>query len=112
MGNDLLDPTMEAMFDALGDRTRRRILKRLETGPLSVVDIARGMPVARPAISQHLKILKNAGLVADQPVGNRRIYSVDPNGLVELQRFLQSFWQDALTRYTQYAERNAEASEE
>ena len=106
---DILDPEMEAIFDALGDRTRRRIIKRLEFGPLPVVEIARGMPVARPAISQHLKVLKDAGLVADRPVGNRRLYALDPDGLVQLRRFLESFWADALTRFTRFVERGLEA---
>jgi DNA-binding transcriptional ArsR family regulator len=106
---DILDPEMEAIFDALGDRTRRRIIKRLELGPLPVVEIARGMPVARPAISQHLKVLKDAGLVVDRPAGNRRLYALDPDGLVQLRRFLESFWADALTRFTRFAERGLEA---
>lgn len=106
---DILDPEMEAIFDALGDRTRRRIIKRLEFGPLPVVEIARDMPVARPAISQHLKVLKDAGLVVDRPVGNRRLYALDPDGLVQLRRFLESFWADALTRFTRFAERGLEA---
>jgi DNA-binding transcriptional ArsR family regulator len=106
---DLLDPQMEAIFDALGDRTRRLIIKRLQPGPLPVVEIARGMPVARPAISQHLKILKDAGLVVDRPDGNRRLYALDPDGLVELRTFVESFWADALTRFTRFAERALEA---
>jgi DNA-binding transcriptional ArsR family regulator len=105
---DILDPEMEAIFDALGDRTRRRIIKRLELGPLPVVEIASDMPVARPAISQHLKILKDAGLVVDRPEGNRRLYALDPDGLVELTRFLESFWADALTRFSRFAERGLE----
>jgi DNA-binding transcriptional ArsR family regulator len=108
---DLLDPQMEAIFDALGDRTRRRIIKRLEVGPLPVVDIAKDMPVARPAISQHLKILKEAGLVADRPVGNRRLYALDPEGLAELRGFVETFWTDALTRFARYAERGLQAGE-
>ena len=102
---DLLDPQMEAIFDALGDRTRRLVIKKLELGPLPVVDIARDMPVARPAISQHLKVLKDAGLVVDRPAGNRRLYALDPDGLVELRRFVESFWGDTLTRFARFAER-------
>ena len=109
MSLDLLDPRMEAIFDALGDRTRRRIVKRLELGPLPVVDIARGMPVARPAISQHLKVLKDAGLVVDRPVGNRRLYALDPAGLVELRRFVETVWTDVLGRFAQFAERGLDA---
>jgi|SRR5579862_3326985 len=109
MALDLLDPQLEAIFDALGDRTRRRIIKRLEFGPLAVVEIARSMPVARPAISQHLKVLKDAGLVVDRPVGNRRLYALDPDGLVELRSFLETFWTDALARFAEFAERGLEA---
>jgi DNA-binding transcriptional ArsR family regulator len=108
MTPDLLDPRMEAIFDAFGDRTRRLIIKKLERGPLPVMEIARQMPVARPAISQHLKVLKDAGLVVDRPVGNRRLYALDPNGLVELREFVESFWVDALTRFTSFAERGLE----
>jgi len=102
---DLLDPHLEAIFDALGDRTRRRIMKRLEAGPLPVVEIARGMSVARPAISQHLKVLKHAGLVIDRPVSTRRIYTLDPDGLVDLRRFVETFWADALSRFAAFAAR-------
>jgi DNA-binding transcriptional ArsR family regulator len=105
---DILDPELGAIFDALGDRTRRLIIKKLELGPLPVVEIARGMPVARPAISQHLRILKDAGLVVDRPAGNRRLYAVDPDGLAELRTFVESFWADALTRFMRFAERGLE----
>lgn len=101
---DILDPELEAIFEALGDRTRRRILKKLELGPLPVVEIARDMPVARPAISQHLRVLKDAGLVVDRPVGNRRLYSLDPAGLIELRTFLESFWAETLARFASFAE--------
>ena len=106
MSYDLLDPAVEAKLDALGDHTRRLILRRLWDGPLPVVELARGMPVARPAVSQHLKVLKSAGLVVDRPVGNRRIYALDPGGLMELRRFLETFWSDTLGRFTAFAERN------
>ena len=106
---DILDRELEAIFDALGDRTRRRIIKRLEFGPLPVVEIARDMPVARPAISQHLKVLKDARLVVDRPVGNRRLYALDPEGLVGLRRFLETFWEDALTRFARFAEKGLES---
>ena len=104
MNLELLDPEVEAIFDALGDRTRRLILRRLGDGPLPVVEIARGMPVSRPAISQHLRVLKDAGLVTDRPAGNRRLYTVDPGGLAELRRFLETFWTEALGRFTAFAE--------
>ena len=101
---DLLAPELEAVFDALGDRTRRRIMKRLELGPLPVVEIARDMVVARPAISQHLKVLKSAGLVVDRPVGNRRLYELEPDGLDGLRSFLESSWMDVLTRFARFAD--------
>jgi DNA-binding transcriptional ArsR family regulator len=94
----------EAVLEALGDRTRRRILDRLRAGPLPVVEIAKGLPVSRPAVSQHLKVLKLAGLVADRPVSNRRLYALDPNGLAALRAFLELFWQDALTRFVALAD--------
>src|SRR6266487_5114883 len=70
----------DAVLDALGDATRRAILERLRDGPKPVVEIARGLPVGRPAVSQHLKVLKEAGLVTDRAVGTRRIYGVDADG--------------------------------
>ena len=94
----------EAIFDALGDRNRRRILDRLRSGPLPVVEIARGLPVSRPAVSQHLKVLKLAGLVVDRPESNRRLYALDPNGLTSLRALLESFLQDGLTRFASLAD--------
>ena len=95
------------MLDALGDRTRRRILDRLRSGPQPVVEIARGLPVSRPAVSQHLKVLKDAGLVVDRPLANRRLYTLDPQGLATLRTFLDSFWREALDRFAELAERPA-----
>ena len=71
-----------------------------------MVDIARGLPVSRPAVSQHLRVLKDAGLVADRAEANRRIYSVDPEGLRALRGFLEDFWRDALSRFTEMAEKH------
>ena len=92
------------MLDALGDRTRRRIFERLRSGPLAVVEIARDLPVSRPAVSQHLRVLKEAGLVTDRPDKNRRLYSVDPDGLARLRTFLDGFWAEALGRFVETAE--------
>jgi DNA-binding transcriptional ArsR family regulator len=89
----------EAVLEALGDGTRRAILERLRAGPQPVVEIARGLPVGRPAVSQHLKVLKQAGLVTDQAAGTRRVYRVDPEGLKALEDYARSFWSAALTRY-------------
>jgi DNA-binding transcriptional ArsR family regulator len=91
--------THDLVLDALGDRTRRAILERLRDGPKPVVEIARDLPVGRPAVSQHLKILKEAGLVTDHAVGTRRVYDVDRGGLEAAQRYLGSFWSDTLSRF-------------
>lgn len=92
------------MLEALGDRTRRRIFERLRSGPLAVVEIARELPVSRPAVSQHLRVLKEAGLVTDRADRNRRLYSVDPAGLARLRTFLDLFWAEALGRFVETAE--------
>jgi len=73
-----------------------------------VVDIARDLPVSRPAVSQHLKVLKDAGLVVDRADGNRRLYAVDPDGLARLRTFLDSFWADALGRFAALAENRSD----
>ena len=84
---------------ALADPTRRRIFERLKSGPKPVGAIARGLPVSRPAVSQHLKALKEAGLVADRPEGTRRVYFIDPHGLGALRKWLDQFWDDALAAF-------------
>jgi DNA-binding transcriptional ArsR family regulator len=101
----LAESRADQLFDALGDRTRRAILERLRDGPRPVVEIARGLPVGRPAVSQHLKLLKEAGLVTDQAVGTRRLYELNPDAMAELQRYAQSFWSAAMTRYARAAAR-------
>jgi DNA-binding transcriptional ArsR family regulator len=83
----------------LADPTRRAVFERLRSGPASVGDIAAELPVSRPAVSQHLKALKSAGLVIDQPDGARRVYHIDPTGLGELRRWLDQFWDDALDAF-------------
>jgi DNA-binding transcriptional ArsR family regulator len=89
---------------ALGDPTRLAILERLVDRPLAVVDLAKELPVSRPAVSQHLRVLKDAGLVIDQAVGNRRIYRVDPAGLAALRDQLDGFWSRALEGYKSVVE--------
>jgi DNA-binding transcriptional ArsR family regulator len=84
---------------ALADPTRRRVFERLKSGPKRVGAIARGLPVSRPAVSQHLKALKEAGLVADRPEGTRRVYFIDPRGLGALRKWLDQFWDDALAAF-------------
>ena len=100
-------PHQEAVLEALGDATRRRILGRLRDGPQPVVAIAAGLPVSRPAVSQHLRVLKDAGLVIDRPEANRRLYSIDPGGLAELRAALDSFWEAALRQYKDLVEKGS-----
>jgi DNA-binding transcriptional ArsR family regulator len=90
---------------ALGDPTRRAIFERLADGPLPVGEIARGLPVSRPAVSQHLRVLKAAGLVLDQAEGTRRLYRIDPDGVGALRAYLDRFWTQALTAFKTAAER-------
>lgn len=97
----------EQVLDALGDRTRRAVLRRVQGGARSVKEIADGMDVSRPAVSQHLGVLKAAGLVRDRPEGTRRLYSVDPAGFEAARSWLDGFWNDALAAFKQAAEREA-----
>ncbi|MBA3788029.1 MAG: winged helix-turn-helix transcriptional regulator [Actinobacteria bacterium] len=87
------------VLDALGDWTRRQILEALKSGPRSVGELAAKLPVSRPAVSQHLRVLKDAGLVTDRRDGTRRIYGVDPAGLAEIREYFDSFWGEALERF-------------
>jgi DNA-binding transcriptional ArsR family regulator len=105
-----MEEPYDAVLDALGDRTRRAILDRLRAGPQPVVEIARGLSVGRPAVSQHLKVLKEAGLVTDQAIGTRRVYQVNPDGLETLQDYARSLWSAALTRYQRAARRVAQTA--
>jgi DNA-binding transcriptional ArsR family regulator len=95
-------------WTALGDPTRRTIFERLAARPSAVGELAGELPVSRPAVSQHLKVLKDAGLVTDQPAGNRRIYRVSPDGLGKLRADLDQFWNSALTAYKAAVEQPAE----
>ena len=92
-------------FDALGDGTRRAIFERLADGPRPVGELARDLPVSRPAVSQHLKVLKEAGLVVDRPDGTRRLYQIDPTGVGELRAYLDRFWTKALAAFKETVER-------
>lgn len=94
----------DLVFDALGDRTRRQTFELLKAGPQSVGALAEQLPVSRPAVSQHLRILKEAGLVRDEHAGTRRLYSVNPASLDALRRYLDDFWTDALERFKRAAE--------
>lgn len=86
-------------FAALSDPTRREVFQRLQSGGLPVGEIARDLPVSRPAVSQHLKVLKDAGLVADRADGTRRIYYIDPKGLAAMRAWLDQFWDVALQSF-------------
>jgi len=97
----------ERVLDALGDPTRRRVFERLSRGARSVGEIAEGVDVSRPAVSQHLKVLKKARLVVDRAEGTRRLYAVDTQGLDALRGWLDGFWQKALTAFKEAAEREA-----
>ena len=93
------------MFDALGDATRRRVLELVcESGPAPVGSIAEALPVSRPAVSQHLKVLEGAGLVTCTKRGTRHLYAVRPDGLAVLRLWLDGFWDDALIRFKAAAE--------
>ena len=100
-----------AAFAALADPTRREVFERLAAGGKSVGELARGLPVSRPAVSQHLKVLKEAGLVTDEAEGTRRIYHIDPNGLGALRAWLDQFWGMALEAFKAEAERQREEGE-
>ncbi|WP_026873223.1 ArsR/SmtB family transcription factor [Inquilinus limosus] len=89
---------------ALADPTRRAVFERLRTGPKPVGRIAEGLPVSRPAVSQHLKVLRDAGLVADRADGVRRVYFIDPKGLGALRAWLDQFWDQALATFAAEAE--------
>jgi DNA-binding transcriptional ArsR family regulator len=86
-------------MDALGDPTRRAIFERLGAGPRAVGELADGLPVSRPAVSQHLKVLKDAGLVVDRKAGTRRLYQLDPQGVGALRAYFDTFWTQALTAF-------------
>jgi DNA-binding transcriptional ArsR family regulator len=89
----------QTAFLALSDPTRRQVFEQLRHGPKSVGKIALGMPVSRPAVSQHLGVLKRAGLVGDRAEGTRRVYYIDPNGLAAIRIWLDQFWDEALSGF-------------
>lgn len=97
---------------ALADPTRRTIFERLVGGPLAVVDLAEGLPVSRPAVSQHLRVLKEASLVVDQRVGARRLYQLKPDGLGALRAYLDQFWDQALAAFAVAAEKEGESDDD
>lgn len=99
-------------FAALADPTRREVFERLAPGPRSVGELARGLPVSRPAVSQHLKVLKAAGLVTGRPEGPRRVYQIDPQGLGQIRAWLDRFWDAALDAFKAEVETDREEDED
>ena len=92
-------------LDALGDPTRREILEKLRKGPRAVGEIAAGMAISRPAVSQHLKVLKDSGLVAETRQGTRQYFAIAPEGLGELRAYLDGLWSDALAAFARHVEK-------
>jgi DNA-binding transcriptional ArsR family regulator len=97
---------------ALSDPTRRTVFEQLRTGPRSVTELAARMPVSRPAVSQHLKVLKQAGLVMDNAEGTRRVYRIDPHGLGPLRQWIDAFWTDALAAFAKQADAEFDRKQE
>lgn len=99
---------VDAAISALGDPTRKTIFERLTRGPLAVGELASDLPVSRPAVSQHLKVLKEAGLVVDRRQGTRRLYQADPQALADLRAYFDAFWDQSLAAFRAAAEREEE----
>ena len=102
----------DSQLDAVGDPTRRAILARLLKGPLPVGELASEFPISRPAISQHLRILKHAHLVVDRAEGNRRLYALNPEGFDSLREYFDRFWTAALAAFKNRAERSRRRAKE
>lgn len=100
-----MDIYLQAGLDALGDATRLAIFQKLSGGPLAVNELARTLPVSRPAVSQHLKVLKAAGLVIDKAAGTRRLYQLDPEGVARLRSHFDQMWTRALANFQIAAEK-------
>jgi DNA-binding transcriptional ArsR family regulator len=101
-----------AQLAALADPTRREVFERLRAGEASVGELSRGLPVTRPAVSQHLRVLKEAGLVSDRAEGTRRVYRIDPHGLAAIRTWLDQFWGAALEAYAREVERGANEADD
>jgi DNA-binding transcriptional ArsR family regulator len=99
-----VDTYQHAQLDAIGDGTRRAILARLLTGPMAVGDLARDLPVTRPAVSQHLRVLKHAHLVTDRADGTRRVYALNPHAFASLRDYFDQFWTQALDAFKRRVE--------
>jgi len=99
-----VDTYLQAGLDALGDATRMAIFQKLSGGPIAVNELARMLPVSRPAVSQHLKVLKDAGLVMDTKAGTRRLYQLDPEGVAQLRAHFDEMWTRAMGNFQAAAE--------
>jgi len=102
-----MDAYLQAGLDALGDASRMAIFQKLSAGPLAVNELARTLPISRPAVSQHLKVLKDAGLVLDSPSGTRRLYQLNPEGVARLRAHFDQMWTKALASFQIAAEKPA-----
>jgi|ERR1700722_298851 DNA-binding transcriptional ArsR family regulator len=100
-----MDTYLQAGLDALGDATRMAIFQKLAGGPIAVNELARKMPVSRPAVSQHLKVLKDAGLVSDTRSGTRRLYQLNPEGVARLRAHFDKVWEQAMSNFQAAAEK-------
>jgi DNA-binding transcriptional ArsR family regulator len=103
----LVDTYLQAGLDALADATRMAIFQKLSAGPIAVNELASMLPVTRPAVSQHLKVLKDAGLVTDTKTGTRRLYQLDPEGVARLRAHFDQMWTRALGAFQQVAEKDS-----
>ncbi len=101
----LVDTYLQAGLDALGDATRMAIFQKLAGGPIAVNELARTLPVSRPAVSQHLRVLKDAGLVTDSKAGTRRLYQLNPEGVARLRAHFDQMWTKALSAFQTTAEK-------
>ena len=100
-----MDAALQTGLDALGDATRMAIFQKLSAGPLAVHELAGSLPVSRPAVSQHLKVLKDAGLVTDRKAGTRRYYALDPEGVARLRAHFEGLWDRSLQAFQAAAEK-------
>jgi DNA-binding transcriptional ArsR family regulator len=100
-------PVADAVFDALGDPMRRRIVETLRDGPLAVGALALRLPVGRPAVSKHLRLLEGAGVVEHHSIGTRNLYALAPEGLAPLQRWLVEMWDTALSAFAEHVKEQA-----
>lgn len=106
-----MDTYQQRALQALGDPTRREIFERLSRSPLAVGQLARDLPVSRPAVSQHLKVLKQAGLVFNRSVGTRNVYQADPQAAAALREYFDAFWSQALRNFKLAAEASSDEHE-